>query len=487
MLAAIEAEGEGVSVSLFTRGKAGLSGSSVISQTMLLVFEGKESEREIFLSEIYEAGGRLNEPNLLEKLIDEGSHAVKKLQSYGVPLSAGKISPNGSRFYRIVKGRSKDLTSPLRKIVLSKDIFLMEGFDFIGFVKGADGEVGGGLFFKNGELFLVKAKATVLASGGFARVYAYSDNSIHTTGESLIFALDAGARLMDLEFVQFYPYWLVKPVWLGIYASLFFHGAKLRNENGEYFLNKYPKAELETRDILAREIFLQNKVFLDLSGLSDETIRELNPLLFRILKKYGRDNLEVKPVAHFTMGGIMIDERCFTGVPGLFACGECVGGVHGANRVGGMALTECAVFGPIAGREASLYAKEADFAILNFDYVGFPKGGEDTLVDIERRLGYIAWEYGGIVRSGEGLVKGLEELYHLKEAFDRRNPSDLGRWLRLKAIFELMELLLKASLERRESRGAHYRSDYPCASDSWHKHICFKKEMEKVSMDLKGA
>ncbi|MBC7239292.1 MAG: FAD-binding protein, partial [Chloroflexi bacterium] len=161
MLAAIEAEGEGVSVSLFTRGKAGLSGSSVISQTMLLVFEGKESEREIFLSEIYEAGGRLNEPNLLEKLIDEGSHAVKKLQSYGVPLSAGKISPNGSRFYRIVKGRSKDLTSPLRKIVLSKDIFLMEGFDFIGFVKGADGEVGGGLFFKNGELFLVKAKATV--------------------------------------------------------------------------------------------------------------------------------------------------------------------------------------------------------------------------------------------------------------------------------------------------------------------------------------
>lgn len=485
LLSALEAKKIGVSVSLFTRGKAGLSGSSAISQTMFLVFEGDEGKEELFLSEIFEAGGRLNDLNLLRKVVDEGRFAIRRLQEYGVPLYGGKINENGSRFYKVRGSKSSELTLPLRKVILSQDISLMEGFSFIGFVKGDDGGVGGGLFLKDNKLFLVKAKATVLATGGFAKIYAYSDNSFDTTGEGLIYALDAGAELIDLEFIQFYPYWLVKPAWIGVYASLFAHGAKLRNERGEYFLNKYPKAELETRDILSREIFLQGKVFLDLSTLSDEIIEEINPLLFKILKRYGREGLEVKPVAHFTMGGISVDSRCFTRVPHLFACGECVGGLHGANRVGGMALTECAVFGPIAGKEAALYAKGADFVKLDLDYFSFPGIGNDTLIDVEKELAKIMWECGGIIRSEEGLSTGINKIYGLKEMFSKKKPAKLERWLKLRSMLEISELVLKASLERRESRGAHYRLDYPSPSSLWLKHIAFSKEGGKVYLGFR--
>lgn len=485
ILSALEAKRMGVSVSLFTRGKAGLSGSSAISQTMFLVFEGDESKKELFLSEIFEAGCRMNNLSLLRKVIDESSSAIKRLQEYGVPLCGGKIGENGSRFYKLLGGKSSDLTLPLREVLLSQDISLKEGFSFIGFVRGEGGGVGGALFLKDGKLFLAKAKAIVLATGGFAKIYAYSDNTVDSTGEGLIYALDADAELVDLEFVQFYPYWLVKPAWIGVYVSLFAHGAKLKNERGEHFLNKYPKAELETRDILSREIFLQGKVFLDLSALSDETVEELNPLLFKILRKYGREDLEVKPVAHFTMGGISIDERCFTGVSRLFACGECVGGLHGANRVGGMALTECAVFGPIAGREAALYSKDVDFAKLELDYLGLPEIGDDALIDVERELGRIMWERGGIIRDEDGLSEGLRELYSIKETFIKKRPTKLERWLKLKCMLELSELVLKASLERTESRGAHYRLDYPFSSASWLKHMAFRKEKGRVSLYFK--
>jgi len=481
MLAALEASMEGASVALFTKGRVGLSGSSAISQTVFLVFEGERVED--FLKGVYEAGRKLNDLSLLKIVIERGASAVRRLQELGVPLHGGRVNEDGSRFYSIRRGRSADLVLPLREAFLFRGIPVYEGFQLIDLIKDGD-YVNGALFMKDGKIFLVGAKAVVLATGGYARIYSYNDNTVHTTGEGLISALKAGAKLVDLEFVQFYPYWLVSPAWVGIYASLFALGARLKNSKGEYFLSKYPKGELETRDVLAREIFLQDEVFLDLSSLSDSIIEEINPILYKVLRKYGRDNLKVSPVAHFTMGGIKIDDSCFTGVGGLFACGECAAGVHGANRLGGMALTECATLGLLAGRVSAQYAKGVEPKKVRVEAPSLPKEGDDPLIDLEKSLGKVMWKYAGILRDEESLKLAMEEIYKLKECFEMRKPKSLEHWLRLKSMFELSELLIQASLLRRESRGAHWRSDFPREDEAWQKHIAFSRIHDKIFLEL---
>ncbi len=469
MLAALEAQKHGVRVCLMTKGKIGKSGSSVISQTAHLVVEGGCDPENAFYNEIYEAGGQINNPALLKTLVEKGFDSVKNLSRYGIKLSAKPKKTGQKNLYLTKQSRGKELTIPLRKAVFNSHIEVCEDCELTKLLT-RDKRVIGAVAAFNNEHVLIKSKAVILAAGGYATMFALNDNTKQTTGETIITAYEARAELMDLEFIQFYPYWLVHPRFMDILTPLFFHGARLKNDKGEYFLEKYPRGELENRDLVSREIALQHKVFLDLSGVDEDVIKVRNPRLYKLLKNSGEDSeFLVKPVAHFTMGGIKIDERCRTAVEGLFACGECSAGVHGANRIGGIALTECAVFGPIAGREAAEHARNAD-EIQGFDIdfpTHLPEAGDDPVDHIAGSLQQIMYDDVGILRDETGLKNAVNKIEYLKAELDSIKPGDPHKWYRLKNMLKLAVLVSKSALMRRESRGAHYRTDYPEMDPQW--------------------
>ncbi|RKL61285.1 FAD-dependent oxidoreductase [Thermoanaerobacteraceae bacterium SP2] len=478
MLSALEAHNQGVRVCLISKGRIGKSGSSLISQTVHLLIEGGEDYNNVFFNEIYKGGGFINNPTLLKKLIEKSFDAVQKLTNYNINLSGKQKNTGQKNLYKTARAKGIDLTLPLRKAIIASGFPFYENAIILKLIRNNDSVVGAVTLMDN-RYVIIKAKATVLATGGYARMFAHSDNIIHTTGEAIISAFNVGAELMDLEFIQFYPYWLIKPHSMDIQTPLFFHGAKLKNNRGQYFLEKYPKAELENRDLVSREIELQEQVFLDLTRVNEKIIEEKNPKLFRLIKKYNScTDFQVKPQAHFTMGGIRINEMCATNVKGLFACGECSAGVHGSNRVGGMALVECAVFGPIAGKTAAEYSKtvgEPDNSKI-FNQETAIKTGNDFLNDIEESLQQVMWDNVGIVRHHDSLKKGIETIQSLKEKLYNKNPIHPERWYILKNMIDLAYLIVQAALMRKESRGAHYRSDYPEMDPRWQGNIVFSKK-----------
>jgi aspartate oxidase len=193
----------------------------------------------------------------------------------------------------------------------------------------------------------------VLASGGIRGLYAQSDNPNDITGEGIGMAWRHGAEIIDMEIIQFYPYRLVYPQNVDVFTKVFGHGAKMINEDGKRFMERFPKKELETRDIVCYEMHKQKKVILDLSEVDKEGLKKISRNLYQILKKGFDGELLMSPVEHYSMGGIKVDENGRTNIKGLFACGKCTGGLHGANRLGSGSLTEAIVFGNRTGIAAA--------------------------------------------------------------------------------------------------------------------------------------
>lgn len=337
------------------------------------------------------------------------------------------------------------------------------------------------------QVIAFACKSLILAGGGYAGIYrGHSTNSQESSGDLLAIALRAKMRLVNMEFVQFHPTTLLGSGTL-ISEAARGEGAIIVDETGKRFTD-----ELQTRDKLSRDIVRHQlagrKVFLDFRHLSEETIdKKLPSARKNALNGAGIDILNellpITPSAHYTMGGIWTRNDTSTDIDNIFACGECAySGVHGANRLGGNSLLEAAYFGRLAGTEAARAAKKElfhpiDYALVNREanYVEMILEGENrfNINTMRRNLGNNLYKNAGVFRTHDSLANSLEYIHYLIKVSsglrcinkERNNNVELMSIIEFKNALIVAEAMVMSAMAREESRGAHYREDYPDTND----------------------
>lgn len=347
---------------------------------------------------------------------------------------------------------------------------------------------------RNSEVQTYDAKSVILATGGYSRIYnTHSTNSVSTTGDGIATAFRAGARVSDMEFVQFHPTAMKNSAIL-ISESARGAGGYLLNSKGERFTN-----ELLPRDEVARaideELDKGEDVFLDIRHLGEKFINEELPQERKLAKLYENvdpvyDLIPIKPVAHYTMGGIEVDEKSMTNIAGLFAVGECANHrVHGANRLGGNSLLELVVFGKQAGESASKFAKET---LQTQSSSVIPQVLQDiknytnkiNFYEIQKELGDLFYLHVGIKRDEKSLQKVLEKVLEIKKVLpdmgvldkEKKYNTNLIEFLEFKNMLEISEIILLSALSRKESRGAHFRLDFKTEDKKFARHTVVDKQ-----------
>lgn len=361
---------------------------------------------------------------------------------------------------------------------------------------------------KTGKMHGIRAKAVVMATGGYARIYEFTTFSHTATGDGMAMAYRAGVPLKDMEFIQFHPTGLV-PSGILITGGARGEGGYLINAKGERFMKRYApeKMELAPRDIVSRaettEIMEGRGIegpygpyiALDLRHLGEEKINERLPLIRDVaIKLSGVDPVEepipIRPAAHYSMGGIHANIRTETPIAGLYAAGECAcHNVHGANRLGTNSTSDCLVFGAVAGEQAAKHALSNGFRELSqdkllaeekrvFDEILGSEGDERVPV-IRAEMRRVMSENVWVFRTGDKLQTALKEIRALKQRFKNIRVEDKGKLfntglveaLQLDFTLDLAEVTIASALARTESRGAHTRRDYPKRDDeNWLKH-----------------
>ncbi|MHC4606084.1 MAG: L-aspartate oxidase [Planctomycetota bacterium] len=345
------------------------------------------------------------------------------------------------------------------------------------------GACAGALAFLDGRLRPVPASRTILATGGFARIYRESTNPPVATGDGAGMALRAGAELMDMEFVQFHPttLYIAGAVRALVSERVRGAGAVLRDGGGAAFMKDvHEMADLAPRDVVARACLNriretgETHVYLDVRHLPEKGLRQGFPGLVRLCEKFGldvhRDLIPVRPSAHYTIGGVRTDPDGATNVPGLYAVGECAAtGFHGANRLASNSLLECLVFGRRAGRHA---AETAGAAPGKFAPLEGPKtpGTDLDVTDLTNSLQSLMTRQAGIERGGENLKAALARMEFWSRYVLDRTFRDAAGWQLQNALMAARAVAASA-VAREESRGVHYRTDFPGPRDDWKKHI----------------
>ena len=371
----------------------------------------------------------------------------------------------------------------------------------------AGGRIAGAFAYwrETGRFIVFKAKSVVIATGGIGKAWRITSNSWEYTGDGMALAYEAGAELMDMEFVQFHPTGMVWPP--GVQGILVTEavrgeGGILRNKLGERFMEKYdPKRmELSTRDVVARSIYTEVKegrgtehggAYLDISHKPAEYVKKKLPSMYHQFKELAdvditKGPMEVGPTCHYMMGGIRVEaETAQSTVPGLFAAGEAAAGLHGSNRLGGNSLSDLLVFGRRAGLAAAAHAKSVSAATIDIAQIEqaekellapFSNTATESPYAVHRDLQEVMQNLVGIYRTQEDLQKALAELEKLKaraakasvEGSRLFNPG----WhlsYDLKAMLVVSEAVARSALARAESRGAHSRIDHPNLDPVWEK------------------
>src|SRR5262245_12413257 len=423
-------------------------------------------------------GGFVNERVLARALTDEAPARLRELIDVGARFQRrdGRhyLSPSGDhRHPRVLVPehvRGTDLTLPLRAALLAAGVDVLENVLVVELLVD-DGRVVGALGLRRdrAELVLIRAGATVLAAGGAGRLFSVTSNPIDVTGGGYALALHAGAVLRDMEFIQFYPWPLTRPFGssrVPVQPSTFVSGARLYNAAGERFMETYDpvRKEAATRDVSARGIFDQIRfgravdggVILDVSAVPDDVFRHENRKVVERLDPHGIDYRKIPlilaPEAHFVMGGVLIDEWGGSSRPGLYACGETAGGVHGGNRLNSNAVPETQVFGHRAGRAAARYAGAAgpgavdDRTLARWTRRLAALRAETSEVSTELKSILTAfrdamWLGLGIVRTEAGLAKAAAQAEATEAQLGELCPGTLGE---LVAATELRHLAVAA-------------------------------------------
>jgi len=382
-----------------------------------------------------------------------------------------------------------------------------------------------GINIERKEILIFECSSLILATGGYTRVYSVSSSRIFENyGEGVALAYEAGIDLVDMEMVQFHPTGMVWPEKaLGTLATeaIRGEGGILLNSKGERFMkNYYPeRMELGPRDIVARANYNEivngrgtehGGVWLDVTHLSREKILDRLPTMYEQFKKIdgidiSKEKMEVGPTAHYSMGGVVVDIRCKTKISGLFAVGEVISQIHGANRLGGNSLLDTVVFGKIAGDEAGRLAME----VREKSKTGTPsllrlkvnnqEEFEDRIFEVKEPAKFrneiqeLMKQNAGIIRDETKLKNGLKRILELKkELYSKRstfkefkieddNCENVVLTWEVKSSLVICEAIIRCALMRQESRGAHYRSDFPKMNEKeWNVNIYCRKDGKEM-------
>jgi len=493
MRAAIEAKRHGLDVVLVSESKVGFKNNSAISKAIFAatgIWKGSGDSPERHVKDTVDSGRLINDKNLVgtmakgaqQQVYDLGEFGAKYQEQDGEPLIAPVPGHKYPRHILFESRRGTCFTVPMRKYASSVGVRFKEGVLVTKLLRHGNRIVGALGIDKEGQCLVFHAKATILASGGAGGIYLRTNNAIGISGDGYALAYEAGAVLGGMEFVQFYP---TSECSIGrkmvMYEPLVRRGLTLRNALGEEVLKKYGMSEQTkiTRDVLARAIMIEINEGrgIDgclLMGTEEKPKASENSSIERSKSsKESPKEQKVAPTTHFFMGGVKINEKSETGIEGLYAAGEVCCGVHGANRLAGNAITETFVFGTIAGNQAASEAKrenrinvpesEISSEIKRLrELASFQ--GEGSLEELEVKLRRTMWEKVGILRDREGLETALEEILTLREqtrTIPASGAKELIRAVKMANMLTVSEMVCRAALERAETRGAHYRADFP--------------------------
>jgi succinate dehydrogenase / fumarate reductase, flavoprotein subunit len=515
--AAIEALAQGARVGLVCKSLLGKA-HTVMAEGGIAAAMGnvdKSDDWRTHFRDTMRGGKFLNNWRMAQLHAQEAPERVRELEQWGALFDRtddGQILQRafgGHTFKRLCHvgdrtGLELIRTLQDRGVQLGIDVFMECTITRL--IKDGDRIAGAlGYWREQGRFVTFKAKSVVIATGGIGKAWKVTSNSWEYTADGMALAYEAGAELLDMEFVQFHPTGMVWPP--GVQGILVTEavrgeGGTLKNNRGERFMEKYdPKRmELSTRDVVARAIYTEVKegrgslhggAYLDISHQPAEYVKKKLPSMYHQFKELADVDIttgpmEVGPTCHYMMGGIRVEaETGQSTVPGLFAAGEAAAGLHGSNRLGGNSLSDLLVFGKRAGKAAAEYAKSVQAGAL--DAAQLQDAEREMLAPFERTDGEFPYEIHrdlqefmqtlvGIFRTEEDLQKALGELEKLKPRLARMR-ADGSRMFNpgwhltgdLRSMVLISEAVTRSALARRESRGAHSRIDYPNFDDIWGK------------------
>jgi len=533
--AAIEAQEEGADVQVVTKGLVGRTGDTVMAGKGIQAPLGHSDPRDnpdVFFEDVVKGGEYLNNQKLSERLTKLSITECPKMEEWGA-----KFYKDGDKFVQVQYPGSSyprgllpvGLNAGLQWRRAFKKQFkrlntkIMEDI-FITSLLLSDGQVAGafGVSIRDGKTIVFQAKKTILTTGGCPAIYRRTDASIDATGDGMAMAYHAGAELVDMEFQQFFPLCCyTPPLEMNVFPAelrYFLHG-RFYNSWGEQFMERYlPLAkDWGLRDPTSRAIYLENMygrgsphggAWLALNHLParliDEWIKLFKPSYIPKLEKMGidirKDGVETGPGAHYSMGGVRVNENCETTLPRLYAAGEVAGGMDGAERIdGGPAITWCLTMGYITGKDAARTAKELDWLDIDLNQVRKERDRVFSLWErkegipgfkIRDQIRDMMWERCSLVRDRQGLEEGLSLIQKIKSDDLPRlcvpAPSKVfnkGLVEALEAIIQvdLAEMIIRAALMREESRKSHYRTDFPkLDNQNWLKNIIIRKKDDRM-------
>jgi len=492
-----------------------------------------EDSPAIHAADTLTEGHLLNDPDGVEMVTNVMPNRIRELDEWGMPFNrteSGKIEQRyfgaqsfrrtcfvgdrtGEAILETLVSKAQELEIPYREnIMITK---LLSDGDRVHGAVGYD--------MDDGHFIRFEAYAVVLAAGGYSSLYnRHSSRDDENNGDGAALAYDAGACLMDIEFVQFHPTGMMGDRygqdWNGrlVTEAVRGEGGRLFNINGERFMEKYSpdQMELDARDVVARAIAQEIRegrgtendgVYLDISHKNRSFLKERLPRMYERFTELGvdiaKEPVEVAPTAHYAMGGVEVDfETGATAVGNLYAVGEAIAGIHGANRLGGNSLAETVALGKVVGEH-----------LVGKSYIGAPElpasqqraadehfraledlggAGREDPEEVLTALGDVLEETAGIIRSEESTNEGLDRLEALRKragalVTGERTSRSFEYAVDLGFSLTVAEALLKGARERTESRGAHFRSDYPEKDELWRKNLLYERTDEGMKLDTK--
>lgn len=502
-------------ITIVVKGLLGQSGCTRMVQGGYNCVLNPNDSFEKHFADTIKGGQYINNQDLAWTLVSDSPNRIIELENHVGCLF--DRNPDGTIHQKPFAGQSFDRTihkgdltgieimSNLRDYVLEEDMTVLEetrGLDLL-----FDGSrVSGALLLDNrkGKFIVVKAKATLLATGGGATMFQISSPSLEKAGDGHAMAFRAGAEFIDMEMMQFHPTGLLvgRSMATGglLEEGLRGAGARLFNGLGERFMEKYApdKMERSTRDVVSRSSYLEimagrgtknGGVYIDATHMKD-VAKNFRGMVDRCAE-YGFDlvhsRVEVSPSAHYHMGGVKIDRDCYCNIEGLFVAGEDAGGVHGANRLGGNGVADSIVFGARAGDSVAEY--------MNAPYT--PKVSESQIQDLCKRwleplertegenpfqlreqMEELMWKKSGVVRNGPDMESAVNALQQMRTRAEKQaGPGGVifnAKWneaINVTNLLTVAEMITRSALMRTESRGAHYRQDFPTSNPDWLRNI----------------
>ncbi|WP_420135765.1 FAD-binding protein [Rhodopseudomonas sp.] len=519
MYAALEAAREGASVLLADRSLIGRGGATVMAQMTVAAALGEQTPDhwEHHLADTLNAGRGLCNPELAALLCEDGPHRLREMDDWKVGWARedGHIKQAQAPGHDRPRCAYVDFlsTGPAVSRTLRTQLNTASGIRRIGDlaiidIAVQDGEACGAtaLHLTTGEVVTIAAKAVVIATGGLTRLYRRNSASSNMSGDGYALALRAGAELIDMEFVQFFPIGHLAPRLVGMDPIMwdpfrYKLGGKLLNaemrefeedyatrdtrSDGRYVLTRDLATYAITKEVEAGRGSPAGGAYLSFQHVPEADIRRaFGPVVDRLAANgidLARGPVEVAPIAHYHMGGVRVDTELGTSVPGLYVCGEAVGGANGANRLSGNAITEAFVFGARAGRNAARHAARttspwsADAARPTLDLLrGTASPSQANPAALIAHLQALMAELVGPFRTDDKLRRAITELAALKQQVGqgpwpapRGYGSELLDWLDLRNMVLVAQSVALPALARTESRGAHQREDHPGQDEAW--------------------